>query len=167
MKTKQLLLFILLINITLMQAQNEIEQALDEYADGSIEYISTDELAKLISSDQNIQLLDTRSKEEFEVSSIENALFVGYEDFELERYEDQLDKNLPIILYCSIGVRSEKIGEQLKAAGFNNIKNLRGGIFKWFNEKSKVVNQQGEITDKIHGFNEKWSRFLKRGEVVY
>ena len=150
-----------------MQAQNEIEQALDEYADGSIEYISTDELAKLISADQNIQLLDTRSKEEFEVSFIENALFVGYEDFELERYEDQLDKNLPIILYCSIGVRSEKIGEQLKAAGFNNIKNLRGGIFKWFNEARTIINENEQETNRIHGFNEKWSRFLKRGEVVY
>ena len=164
---KPLILIFLLVNTMLMQAQNEIEQALDEYADGSIEYISTDELAKLISADQNILLLDTRSKEEFEVSFIENALFVGYEDFELERYEDQLDKNLPIILYCSIGVRSEKIGEQLKAAGFKNIKNLRGGIFKWFNEARTIINENEQETNRIHGFNEKWSRFLKRGEVVY
>jgi len=164
---KPIILIFLLVNTMLMQAQNEIEQALDEYADGSIEYISTDELAKLFSSDKNIQLLDTRSKEEFEVSFIKNALFVGYEDFELERYENQLDKDQPIIVYCSIGVRSEKIGEQLKAAGFKNIKNLRGGIFKWFNEAHKVVNENEQETNRIHGFNEKWSRFLKRGEVVY
>ena len=150
-----------------MQAQNEIEQALDEYADGSIEYISTDELAKLISADQNILLLDTRSKEEFEVSFIENALFVGYEDFKLERYEDQLDNDQLVILYCSIGVRSEKVGKQLKAAGFKNIKNLRGGIFKWYNEGRKIVNENEQETNRIHGYDEKWSQFLKRGEVVY
>ncbi len=164
---KPLILIFLLVNTMLMQAQNEIEQALDEYADGSIEYISTDELAKLISTDQNIQLLDTRSKEEFEVSFIENALFVGYEDFKLERYEGQLDKDQPIIVYCSIGVRSEKVGKQLKAAGFKNIKNLRGGIFKWYNEGRKIVNENEQETNRIHGYDEKWSQFLKRGEVVY
>lgn len=150
-----------------MQAQNEIEQALDKYADGSIDYISTDELAKQIATDQNVQLLDTRSQDEFDVSFIENAVYVGYEEFEVEQYEDQLNKDQPIVVYCSIGVRSEKIGEKLKAAGFKNIKNLRGGIFKWFNEKRTIVDQTNQATDSIHGYDSTWSQYLDRGKVVY
>ena len=150
-----------------MQAQNEIEAALDKYADGSVEYISTDELAKLISNNQNIQILDTRKKEEFEVSHLENALHVGYKKFDVERCENQLNKNQPIIVYCSIGVRSEEIGEKLKTAGFENVKNLRGGLFKWFNENRKIIDKRGKSTHNIHGYNKKWSQFLKRGEVVY
>ena len=164
---KPLILIFLLVNTTLMQAQNEIEQALDQYADGSIEYISTDELAKLIATDQNIQLLDTRSQDEFDVSFIENAVHVGYEEFEVEQYEDQLNKDQPVVVYCSIGVRSEKIGEKLKAAGFKNIKNLRGGIFKWFNEARTIVDQTNQATDSIHGYDSTWSQYLKRGKVVY
>ena len=150
-----------------MQAQNEIEAALDNYADGSVEYISTDELEQLISNDQNIQILDTRKKEEFEVSHLKNAIHVGYKNFEIEQCEDQLNKNQPIIVYCSIGVRSEEIGEKLKTAGFENVKNLRGGLFKWFNENHKITDKRGKPTHHIHGYNEKWSRFLKRGEIVY
>ena len=167
MKIKQLTLIFLLTNAMLMQAQNEIEAALDEYADGSVEYISTAELAQLISTDQNIQILDTRKKEEFEVSHLENAIHVGYKNFEIEQYHDQLNKNQPVIVYCSIGVRSEEIGEKLKTAGFENVKNLRGGLFKWFNEDRQIIDKNGKPTHHIHGYNKKWSRFLKRGEVVY
>ena len=151
----------------LMQAQNEVEAALYKYADGSVEYISTDELAQLISTDQNIQLLDTRKKEEFKVSHLENAIHVGYKKFDVEQFEDQLNKYQPIIVYCSIGVRSEEIGEKLKSAGFENVKNLRGGLFKWFNENRQIVDKSAKPTHHIHGYNKKWSRFLKRGEVVY
>ena len=167
MKIKQLILIFLLINAILMQAQNEIETALDKYADGSVEYISTDELAKLISNNQNVQILDTRKKEEFEVSHLENAIHVGYKKFDVEQFKDQLNKNQPIIVYCSIGVRSEEIGEQLKMAGFENAKNLRGGLFKWFNENRQIIDKSAKPTQQIHGYNKKWSRFLKRGEVVY
>ena len=150
-----------------MQAQNEIEVALDKYADGSLEYISTDKLAQLISNNQNIQILDTRKKEEFEVSHHQQAIHVGYKKFEIEQYQDQLNKHQPIIVYCSIGVRSEEIGEKLKTAGFENVKNLRGGLFKWFNENREIIDKNGKPTQQIHGYNKKWSRFLKRGEVEY
>ena len=167
MRNKQLILILLLINSIIMQAQNEVETALDKYADGSVEYISTAELAQLISTDQNIQLLDTRKKEEFKVSHLENAIHVGHKKFDVEQFEDQLNKYQPIIVYCSIGVRSEEIGEKLKTAGFDNIKNLRGGLFKWFNENRQIVDKNDQPTHHIHGYNKKWSRFLKRGEVVY
>ena len=167
MRNKQLILILLLINSVSMQGQNEIEVALDEYADGSVEYISTAELAQLISTDQNIQILDTRKKEEFEVSHLENAIHVGYKNFEIEQYQDQIDKNQLIIVYCSIGVRSEKIGDKLKTAGFENVKNLRGGLFKWFNENRQILDDNNKPTHHIHGYNKKWSRYLKRGEVEY
>ena len=167
MQNKQLLLILLLINSMFMQAQNRIEQALDEYADGSVEYISTDELAKLISNNQNVQILDTRKKEEFEVSRLENAIHVGYKNFEINQFQDQLNINQQIIVYCSIGVRSEEIGEKLKTAGFENVKNLRGGLFKWFNEDRQIIDDNDKSTHNIHGYNKKWSRYLKRGEVVY
>ena len=68
-----------------------------------------------------------------------NAIHVGYKNLTVEQYQDQLNKHQPIIVYCSIGVRSEEIGEKLKTAGFENVKNLRGGLFKWFNENRQIL----------------------------
>ncbi len=111
------------------------------------------------------QLVDSRERGEYEVSHLPNATWVGYEDFDLSRVE-KLNKNKPVLVYCSIGVRSEKIGRKLKAAGFKEVYNLYGGIFEWFNQKQPAVDSSG-TTSKIHGYSKVWSIWLNHGEIVY
>ncbi|MEZ4984799.1 MAG: rhodanese-like domain-containing protein [Saprospiraceae bacterium] len=65
--------------------------------------------------------LDARERKEFEVSHLPGAHFIGYDDFDLSRVE-KLDKGREVIVYCSVGYRSEKITEKLLAAGFTNVK---------------------------------------------
>jgi rhodanese-related sulfurtransferase len=67
-----------------------------------------------------------------------------------------IDKNTPIVVYCSIGVRSEKIGELIKVR-IQNVYNLYGGIFEYKNEEEKVVNNQNKVTDSVHTYNKRWS----------
>lgn len=109
--------------------------------------------------------LDAREKKEFEVSHINHAKWVGYSDFNLSRVSD-LEKDQPIIIYCSVGYRSEKIGDQLVAAGFTNVHNLYGGIFEWFNQKQPVYSNTSK-TNKIHAYDNIWGVWLTRGEKVY
>lgn len=111
------------------------------------------------------QLVDSRERGEYQVSHLPNATWVGYEDFDLSRVE-KLNKNKPVLVYCSIGVRSEKIGRKLKAAGFKEVYNLYGGIFEWFNQKQPAVDSSG-TTSKIHGYSKVWSIWLNHGEIVY
>ena len=66
-----------------------------------------------------------------------------------------------------IGATAIKMCSKMLHEAFKNVKNLRGGIFKWFNEAHKVVNENEEETNRIHGYGQKWSRFLKRGEIIY
>lgn len=115
---------------------------------------------------KNAKLLDTREKEEFEVSHIPNAELVGYDDFELDAVSD-LNKSDTIILYCSVGYRSERIGEKLRDAGYKNVFNLYGGIFNWKNQDGIVVDLQNDTTQQVHAYNRNWGRFLKKGEKVY
>ena len=42
---------------------------------------------------------------------------VGFKDFDLSMVDD-LPKDAIIVTYCSVGYRSERIGEKLKKAGF-------------------------------------------------
>ena len=65
------------------------------------------------------------------------------------------------------GYRSERIGEQLQELGFQEVFNLKGSIFQWVNEERTLVDKNGEPTDKVHGFNKTWSKWLKHGQVAY
>ncbi|MBC2838116.1 rhodanese-like domain-containing protein [Robiginitalea sp. SC105] len=109
--------------------------------------------------------LDARSLEEFSVSHVPGAYWVGYDDFSLERVSS-IPKDRPVVVYCSVGYRSEKVSEALLEAGFTRVSNLYGGIFEWVNQGGPLVDRDGP-TDRIHAFNKSWGRWLKRGEKVY
>lgn len=110
--------------------------------------------------------LDTRSKAEYAVSHIGGAMRVGYDDFSLEKVST-LDSLTPIIVYCSIGARSQEIGKKLVAAGYQEVYNLRGGIFRWMDEGLPVENRDRQLTDKVHPYNWFWGLFAVAGDKSY
>jgi predicted sulfurtransferase len=97
---------------------------------------------------------------------LKNARFVGFKEFDIESVKD-ISKNAPIVVYCSIGVRSEKIGEKLLAAGYTNVRNCYGSIFEWVNQGNVVVDMDNKPTQKVHAYNKKWGVWVKKGERVY
>lgn len=109
-------------------------------------------------------ILDTREKDEYEVSHLKNAIWVGYKDFNLSRVA-HVQKNSAVLLYCSIGYRSEKIAKRMRAAGFTNVTNLVGGIFAWSNLDKPVYDSSG-LTYKVHPYDAVWGLWLKRRPVT-
>jgi 3-mercaptopyruvate sulfurtransferase SseA len=71
-----------------------------------------------------------------------------------------------VVVYCSVGYRSERVGERLKALGFRDVRNLYGGIFQWVNEGRPVYNATGP-TRQVHPYSALWSTWLRQGEAVY
>jgi len=110
-------------------------------------------------------ILDSREKEEYEVSHIHEAKWIGYENFNMDKMAN-IPKDQPIVVYCSVGVRSQRIGIQLKEAGYKDVYNLYGGIFHWVNEGEPVY-LAGIKTSKVHAFSPAWGIWLKKGEKVY
>lgn len=125
--------------------------------------VSCKELKK---EQSQVVLLDTRAKREYDVSHLPEARWVGYEEFDLKKVEN-FPKNTPIVVYCTVGVRSERIGERLKASGFQNVRNLYGSIFEWVNQGNAVVDTQGKPTQKVHAYSRSWGIWLNKGEKVY
>ncbi len=145
-------------------SQESIPKVLDKFNKKSVPYISVNELQR----QQNIILLDTREIKEFNISHIENAINVGYNQFKINKIPKLIqDKNITIVVYCSIGIRSEKIGAQILKLGYKNVFNLYGGIFEWKNNGYKLFNQQNLETNEIHTFSKEWSVYLKNGEKIY
>lgn len=112
------------------------------------------------------QLLDARERKEFEVSHLPNAKYVGDKEFDLSTVAG-ISKSDTVVVYCSVGYRSEKIGEKMKAAGYRHVFNLFGGIFAWKNAGNLVVDGSGKPTEKVHTYSKSWSLFLLNGERVY
>ncbi|WP_462247846.1 rhodanese-like domain-containing protein [Ekhidna sp.] len=113
-----------------------------------------------------VVILDTRAEEEFQVSHIEGARFVDYDGFKISQVKD-IPKDQEVIVYCSVGYRSERVGEKLKKAGYTNVKNLYGGIFSWKNEGYEVMGPQNNPTDSVHTYNKSWGQWLIKGIKVY
>lgn len=122
--------------------------------------------AKEARKDSLAVFIDTREKREFEVSHIKNARWVGYDDFNMNRLKG-IPKNQKIIIYCSVGYRSEKITEKLQKAGYTNVSNLVGGIFEWKNLGYPVVNTSDKETEQVHAYDKVWGIWLNKGEKVY
>lgn len=113
----------------------------------------------------DLYVLDTREEDEFEVSHIKNARQVGYIWFDMRKIYD-IPLKSTIVVYCSVGSRSEKIAEKLIEAGYKMVFNLHGGIFEWINQGQPVYKNNGVQTSEIHTFSKEWSRWVERGTKV-
>lgn len=109
--------------------------------------------------------LDAREPNEYAISHLKGAVPVGYDHFQMTSVS-HLPKDTPIVVYCSVGYRSEKIAEKLKVAGYTKVSNLYGGIFEWVNQKNIVYDTDGE-TQRVHAYDRTWGVWLRRGKKVY
>ncbi|GGK79714.1 rhodanese-like domain-containing protein [Rufibacter glacialis] len=114
---------------------------------------------------EDILLLDSRSAAEFRVSHLASAQFLDFEKVGDEQLT-RLPKNKTLVVYCTVGYRSERLGEQLKALGYPKVYHLYGGLFQWVKEGRPVVNVHGS-TQKVHAYSRLWGIWLKEGQKVY
>ncbi len=146
-------------------SQNNLKSLLKKHNKESIPYIYVKQLEK-----QTIRpiLLDARELPEYKISHLKNAIHVGYDKFKIESIQKKIpDTNTKIVVYCSLGIRSETIADSLKKVGYNNVENLYGGIFEWKNNNLPIYNSTEKVTDSIHAFSKAWSKWVKKGVKVY
>ncbi|MDX2120129.1 MAG: rhodanese-like domain-containing protein [Gemmatimonadota bacterium] len=103
-------------------------------------------------------LLDVREEREFAVSHLAGA----------RRLEPgapipldvlALPRDTLIVAYCAVGRRSAQAVKTLQAAGFTNVRNLDGAIFRWANEGRPLVNDGGP-TVSVHPYSWLWGALL-------
>lgn len=111
-----------------------------------------------------VLILDTRSLEEYQVSHIKGARWVGYDEFTIDKI-DNFARDTTVVLYCSVGYRSDIVGKKLQDAGFGQVYNLWGGIFAWINEGLPVY-RDDVVTLQIHPYSSSWGFWLTKGEKV-
>ncbi|MEK6589279.1 MAG: rhodanese-like domain-containing protein [Nitrospinota bacterium] len=101
--------------------------------------ISQKELGEMMSSNNELIIVDTRIKEDFEKGHIKGAISLPYTNFKYMEKSLKGKRDKEIIIYSEDGDRSKKIGDILSNLGFSKIRNLDGGINAWINSGGKVV----------------------------
>lgn len=162
-KTALFFLYFLLAGLLFSNNNAEVgglEDKIDSLYSYSVKLIYPEELNSLL--DSEVYILDSRTEKEYNVSHIKNATFVDFKTFSIDMLNG-IPKDSKVIIYCTIGYRSEKIGEKLLEAGYINVLNLYGGLLNWVNLDYKVYNVNGVVKD-IHTYSVRWGRYLKNEE---
>ena len=92
---------------------------------------------KLLKS-KNTFVLDVRKPFEYEVGTFEKAINPKVNNFrEFPKYLNKLNKNEPVAMFCTGGIRCEKASVYLNQKGYKNIFQLKGGILNYLNKVKK------------------------------
>ena len=85
-----------------------------------------------IDSDASVQILDVRSREEFESGHLSKSRRIGWPDKDFaDSAKKELDPSKPVFVYCQSGKRSAKAAAELVKLGFKDVRDLQGGVNQW------------------------------------
>ncbi len=101
--------------------------------------VNPDEFEVLIDSCTNEIILDVRPTDLLKNKIIPNAVFVPTIDV-LNAFIDTVDRDTPVFVYCTVGMRSTKACSILCEKNFKIIVNLDRGIEGWKKDGHPVIN---------------------------
>jgi adenylyltransferase/sulfurtransferase len=91
--------------------------------------IEVTEVKTMLDRGDNFVLIDVREPHEYKICNIPAAKLIPLG--EVPRRLHELDKNADIVIHCKSGMRSAKACGILKQAGFQHVRNMKGGILAW------------------------------------
>ena len=92
--------------------------------------ITAEEAKKIMNSNEEHIILDTREQDEFNEGHIQGAILIPYTEIENRAEEMLPDKDAQILVYCRSGRRSKIASESLAKLGYTDVKEF-GGIIEW------------------------------------
>lgn len=98
------------------------------------DHISPEEWHRLLLSDEPVTILDTRNKYETKLGKFEGAIDPGIQNFtDFADFLDECDlpKDQTTLIYCTGGIRCEKAIVDMRARGFQKVRQLHGGILRY------------------------------------
>lgn len=103
--------------------------------------ITVAELSRLAENGTRPFLLDVRKPFEAEIASIGADQLIPVEELADRLAEIQADYTSDVVIHCRSGARSARATKLLLEAGFQRVRNLKGGILAWSEEIDPDVPQ--------------------------
>jgi molybdopterin/thiamine biosynthesis adenylyltransferase/rhodanese-related sulfurtransferase len=128
---------------------------------GEIKEVSSEELKEQITSGKETILLDVREKDEVRKEYIPGAKLLPRGFLEMRVEELVPDKEKPIVVYCTAGVRSGFAAKTLMDMGYKDVASLQGGIEKWKRSGFEILRDLDFTREQL----ERYSRQIILPEV--
>ncbi len=103
-----------------------------------VKSITPTQAQKLIKS-AKVVVLDVRTPAEYRSGHLVNAILVDYYEKNFLENVMKLDKELPVVVYCARGRRSEDATNIMVNNGFKKVYNVLGGFERWSAESLPSV----------------------------
>jgi rhodanese-related sulfurtransferase len=115
----------------------------------------------------NAVLFDVRTREEFDQSHIEGAIWVD-PDMSADSFaaaHGARVRGKSAVFYCAVGVRSgvmvQRVSQTLASFGPVSTVNLKGGAFRWHAQQRPLMSAVGEVRT-VHPYDASWGKLLNR-----
>jgi len=97
------------------------------------------ELRRWLDEGRHVILLDVRNDYEIRLGTFAGAVPIGIDHFRqfpaaVDNQSFADDPDVPVVMFCTGGIRCEKAGPYLERAGFGEVYQLDGGILNYFEE---------------------------------
>lgn len=107
-----------------------------------VPYLTPKMLRQWYQENKKMVVLDTRNHYEVEYGTFQNALHLGLKNFRgFPKISEQFStesKQIPIVTFCTGGIRCEKAAIWLRKQGYSQVFQLEGGILNYFEQCGKA-----------------------------
>jgi rhodanese-related sulfurtransferase len=150
MKTKAIVLMILLLPVTLVISSFSFASAKEEVVLPHIPRITAEDLRQMIDKGADLVIVDTRDSGSYDAGHIKGAINIYYDptadptDRQMMLMALPMDKLVVTYCDCTDDANSAKMADELYKLGYDRdkIKALVGGSLKWVELKFAMVGKQ-------------------------
>lgn len=120
---------LLFIGVLLMAScsESQVEEVTEE---GGYQVVNAEKFKEIL-PEENIQLVDVRTAQEFSEGTIEGAINIDVTSSDFAQKIAALDKSKKTLIFCRSGSRSARAGGIMEEMGFKTIVDLSGGYMGW------------------------------------
>ena len=93
--------------------------------------MSTESFREKLAAAEAPQLVDVRTSEEYDAGHIDGAVLMNIQGANFQDQIAELNKEVPVFVYCQAGGRSKRACGVLKDMGFSEIYELKDGYSSW------------------------------------
>ena len=124
--TNNLILFAALFGVMVMLIKSELDHQSNKGA-----FVTPASAIRLMNNHEEALIIDLRVAADYKGGHIKGAKNVPVGELAKKLDSFTAYKNKPVLIYCNSGNSASGAIRLLKKAGFDNIKNLNGGIAAW------------------------------------
>ena len=100
--------------------------------------LSPQELINKVNREEAV-VVDLRDSKDYEQGHIVDAISMPYAKIAERMAELDKQKDKPLVLVCKMGQHSGTAGKQFKAAGFEQVFRLNGGMMEWSGQQLPLI----------------------------